>query len=99
MTTVPFVADPDPGWPAVAARLAAELTVALPGLLAPIEHIGSTAVPGRPAKPVIDLMAATPDLAAFDRGVEERLAVLGSRRREPGMPGRLFYRREPGETP
>ena len=99
MTTAPFVADPDPGWPAAAARLATELTAALPGLLEPIEHIGSTAVPGLPAKPVIDLMAATPDLTAFDSGVQERLAALGYRRLDTGMTGRLFYRREPGDLP
>ncbi len=31
-------------------------------LVGPIEHIGSTAVPGMPAKPVIDIMAAVKDL-------------------------------------
>ncbi len=99
MTTPPFVADPDPGWPAAAARLVTELHAALPGQLAPIEHIGSTAVPGLPAKPVIDLMAATPDLAAFGSVAETRLAALGYRRLDTGMTGRLFYRREPLATP
>jgi GrpB-like predicted nucleotidyltransferase (UPF0157 family) len=31
-------------------------------LVGPIEHVGSTAVPGLPAKPVIDIMAAVRDL-------------------------------------
>ncbi len=39
-----------------------ELRDALPGLFTAIEHVGSTAVPGLPAKPVIDLMAAVVSL-------------------------------------
>ncbi len=35
-----------------------------PWLAGPIEHVGSTAVPGLPAKPVIDIMAAVEDLDA-----------------------------------
>lgn len=35
-----------------------------PWLVGPIEHIGSAAVPGMPAKPIIDIMAAVKDLDA-----------------------------------
>lgn len=43
-------------------RLAAELDEMLSSwLVAAIEHVGSTAVPGLLAKPVLDLMAAVPD--------------------------------------
>lgn len=38
--------------------------VLLPWLAGPIEHIGSTAIPGMLAKPVIDIMAAVHSLAA-----------------------------------
>jgi GrpB-like predicted nucleotidyltransferase (UPF0157 family) len=45
------------------------------------------------AKPVIDLMAAAPALAAVaDR--EPALLALGYRRLDTGMPGRLFYPRD-----
>lgn len=48
----------DPGWPARFAQERARLESALgPWLAGPIEHIGSTAIPGMPAKPVIDIMA------------------------------------------
>ena len=87
------VSDYDPAWPVTAAAAIAELRRALPGLFTELEHIGSTSVPGLAAKPVIDLMAATPALAAVtDR--EPALLALGYRRRDTGMPGRLFYPRD-----
>ena len=39
-----------------------------------VEHIGSTAVPGMGAKPIIDMMAGTPDLAIVDRRIPELVA-------------------------
>ncbi|MEU0554207.1 GrpB family protein [Dactylosporangium sp. NPDC006015] len=85
--------DHDPAWAAAARRAVEELTAALPGLFGAVEHVGSTAVPGLAAKPVIDLMAAT---VALDAVVEadEVLGSLGYRRLETGMRGRLFYRRD-----
>jgi GrpB-like predicted nucleotidyltransferase (UPF0157 family) len=51
------IVDYDPLWPMVFETLAKEVSTALgPGLLR-MEHVGSTAVPGLPAKPVIDLDA------------------------------------------
>ncbi len=49
----------DPAWPTLFQEEANILRQALATWLAgPIEHIGSTAVPGLAAKPVIDIMAA-----------------------------------------
>jgi GrpB protein len=39
-------------------------------LIGPIEHVGSTAVPGLPAKPVIDIMAAVEDLPSSVPAIE-----------------------------
>lgn len=50
----------DDRWPARFAAEVERLTPLLPG--ADIHHIGSTAVPGLAAKPVIDLMALVADL-------------------------------------
>ena len=85
--------DYDPGWPATAQAAMAELRSALGGRLLRIEHIGSTAVPGLAAKPVIDLMAATADLESVT-AAESVLAALGYHLIETGMPERLFYRRD-----
>ncbi len=55
----------DPGWPARFAQERVLLEQALgPWLAGPIEHIGSTAIPGMPAKPVIDIMAPVAGLDA-----------------------------------
>lgn len=59
------VAPYDPSWPALFQRERAALEAAMGRWLAgPIEHVGSTAVPGLPAKPVIDIMAAVENLEA-----------------------------------
>ena len=47
----------DPGWAARAEGLIAELHAAVPGVFGAVHPMGSTAIPGIPAKPVIDLLA------------------------------------------
>lgn len=57
----------DPAWPDEFATIASRLRNALGSLAARIDHIGSTSVPGLPAKDVIDVqisVAALDDLAA-----------------------------------
>lgn len=60
--TEPVVVVPhDPGWRLRGARLAARLDELLaPWRTRPTEHVGSTAVPGLAAKPVVDLQVAVP---------------------------------------
>jgi GrpB-like predicted nucleotidyltransferase (UPF0157 family) len=83
----------DPGWPAQAEAHAAELRPALsPWLLSPIEHVGSTSVPGLAAKPVIDLMALVSDLDATVAAVAPALAERGWRYVPPELDGRPFRR-------
>jgi GrpB-like predicted nucleotidyltransferase (UPF0157 family) len=45
----------DPGWPQAFQRLAAELRATLGQLAVAVEHVGSTAVPGLAAKPILDV--------------------------------------------
>ncbi|MBI5835475.1 MAG: GrpB family protein [Armatimonadetes bacterium] len=69
------IADYDPGWPERYAALAAELRACLPaGVLLGLEHYGSTAVPGLPAKPVIDVLVEVPDFDIAKRALIPRLA-------------------------
>ncbi|MET9911047.1 GrpB family protein [Streptomyces sp. NPDC006476] len=84
------VADYDPSWPRQAAIAIDALRAAAPGLFVRIEHIGSTAVPGLAAKPVIDLMAAVHDLT-HAAPHQAALTGLGFHPHDNGMNDRLLY--------
>src|SRR5205823_9150229 len=84
----------DPAWPelfvAEAARIRGALAMAMPIAL---EHVGSTAVPGLAAKPVLDILGGYP-LASDVRQYVEALCAAGYvHRGEQGIPGREFFRR------
>jgi GrpB-like predicted nucleotidyltransferase (UPF0157 family) len=68
----PIVIKPyDPEWPAkFEIERRALAAVLAPWLVGPIEHIGSTAVPGLAAKPVIDIMGAVRDLPSSEPAIE-----------------------------
>lgn len=55
MTRVITVCDYDPRWPKQFEKLRTQIAGILGELAAAIEHIGSTAVPGFSAKPIIDI--------------------------------------------
>jgi GrpB-like predicted nucleotidyltransferase (UPF0157 family) len=83
--------EPDPDWPRHAAAEGATIMAACAPCIALVEHIGSTAVPGLAAKPVIDLM---PALACFEDGQRcvEPMQRLGYEYRgEYGIAGRHFF--------
>lgn len=58
------IVDHDPDWPRLFRREQARINAALGETAVRIEHVGSTAVPGLPAKPVVDILLAVPDSAA-----------------------------------
>lgn len=60
------IAAYDPTWPAQYHRLAARIGYAVGPAGLRIDHIGSTAVPGLPAKDVIDIQLTVADLATAD---------------------------------
>jgi dephospho-CoA kinase len=72
----PVLADPQPGWAGRGARIAARVARAAGERGRGVEHIGSTAVPGLPAKDVTDLQlaVASPDDAD---ALDEPLRALG----------------------
>lgn len=71
------IVAPDPSWAEDGVVLVGEVTHLLaPWPLTDVKHIGSTAVAGLPAKPVIDLMAAVRDSLRADRALAERYAEL-----------------------
>ena len=87
------VVDPDPAWRASYDDLAARIRSAIGWRALVIEHVGSTAVPGLPAKPVIDidLVVADPDdEAAYMPALEA--AGFELRVREPWWFGHRMLR-------
>jgi GrpB-like predicted nucleotidyltransferase (UPF0157 family) len=55
------VADYDPAWPRLFEREAERIRAVLGKRVVRLEHVGSTAVPGLAAKPVIDILLVVPD--------------------------------------
>lgn len=92
------VVDYDHAWPVVFETLRARLTVALGDVAAAIEHVGSTAVPGLAAKPVIDIDVVV--RSPFDvPPAIARLEAMGYQHRGSlGIEGREAFR-QPGGLP
>jgi GrpB-like predicted nucleotidyltransferase (UPF0157 family) len=55
--------DYDPEWPRLYEREEERIRAALGDRVVRIEHVGSTSVPGLPAKPLIDVVLEVPDSA------------------------------------
>jgi dephospho-CoA kinase len=72
----PRLVDPDPAWAATGARLAARVAFAAGERGRGVSHTGSTAVPGLPAKDVIDLQLGVDSLADAD-AVADALRDVG----------------------
>jgi len=66
----------DEAWPEQFVTEAARLTDGLADTVVAVEHIGSTAVAGLAAKPIIDVMVGVTDLSATER-LAHRLGQLG----------------------
>lgn len=89
---------PDPSWQAAAHQEAARWReTAISGLIV-LHHIGSTSVPGLPAKPVIDLLPVfdSPASAQAARPALERLGYIW--RGENGLEGRCYATRPASDT-
>ncbi len=83
----------DPQWPALFEAEAARITRRLSPLAITLHHVGSTAVSGLVAKPVLDILATYegPDLRW---GYITAMTAAGYLYRgEQGIPGRDFFRR------
>lgn len=80
------IADYDPAWPQRFRAEATKIHNALGERVQRLEHIGSTAVPGLPAKPIIDILLVvenSADEGSYLPGLEQ--AGYQLRVREPGF--------------
>ena len=78
----------DPAWPSLFAQLEVQIRAALGNDVLLLEHVGSTSVPGLPAKPILDVVLAvaeSSDEPAYVPRLEEKGFTL--RIREPAWNG------------
>lgn len=87
----------DSRWAANFERESTVVRAALGGVLVALHHIGSTAISGIVAKPVIDMLAVVTDVTTLDRRAtlleEIGYEALG----EFGIPGRRYFRKDSAE--
>src|SRR6185503_6081151 len=72
------VVDYDPSWPTAFEAVRARVWPVVADVAIAVEHVGSTSVPGLPAKPIIDVTVVVPTDAAVAAAIE-RLSTLGYR--------------------
>lgn len=85
------VVAPDARWPALYQEEAAKLAPLLGEELVAIHHIGSTSIPGMPAKPIIDLLVEVRDIEAID-AYNDGMRRLGYQPKgENGIPLRRYF--------
>ncbi|KAF5964151.1 hypothetical protein FBULB1_12938 [Fusarium bulbicola] len=86
------IVEPDPTWPELFTRAKARIESALGDTAISINHVGSTSVPGLPAKAVIDIDLTVKDLndeASYVQALED--VGFHFLLREPGWHGHRFF--------
>ncbi len=69
---------------------------ALRGIAVAIEHVGSTSVPGLPAKPIIDIDVVVPDAAIVPAAIGALTTLGYEHEGDKGIPGREAFKAPPG---
>jgi len=96
---IPVELEPhSPDWLEAAAREAQRLAEALGPYLVAVHHIGSTAIPGIAAKPILDLIPEVRSLAGFDACQPVLLQLGYEWWGEYGMAGRRYATLTDGAT-
>ncbi len=89
----------DPCWPLEFKNLAEVLKNHLGELAIAIEHVGSTSVPGLPAKPIIDLDVVIAGEEKLQEVTEQLKTLDYTPEGEKGIPGRWAFSRKDEKTP
>lgn len=80
----------DPRWAEAAAAEGKALAQALGSIVLRVHHVGSTAIPGISAKPILDLMPVVTSLAELDERRSALEALHYAWWGELGLPGRRY---------
>jgi GrpB-like predicted nucleotidyltransferase (UPF0157 family) len=89
------VVDYDPSWPATFAAIRDRVGATLGPVAVAIEHVGSTSVPGLPAKPVIDIDVVVADRADIPVAIAALASIGYVHLGTLGVPDREAFRRPP----
>lgn len=90
------VVDYDARWPADFDSIREHLLSAVEPFALRIEHVGSTAVPGLAAKPVIDVDVVVPDEGLVPRAISALTSLGHQHRGDLGIAGREAFSCLPG---
>jgi len=96
LTTMPFILTVEPhrdSWSRDFEVESAKIRGALGSALNALHHIGSTAIPGIYAKPIIDMIADVSSLEAVDQRLHAMQALGYESMGEYGIPGRRYFRK------
>ena len=88
MTTPIIIEDYDPHWPLRFEAIRERLASVLGTFATAIEHVGSTAVPGLPAKPIIDIDVLLKSVEDLPQVVATLTAIGYQHQGTLGIPGR-----------
>jgi GrpB-like predicted nucleotidyltransferase (UPF0157 family) len=93
------IAPYDPAWPESFERVRATVWPALRDVALTVEHVGSTAVPGLAAKPIVDVTVVVPAAADVPAAIA-RLAAIGYvHQGDLGIAEREAFTSPPGSPP
>jgi GrpB-like predicted nucleotidyltransferase (UPF0157 family) len=87
------VVEYDPSWPERFEEESNLLREKLGDIAVEVHHIGSTAVPGLAAKPIIDILIEVADLAALDARNRDMELIGYEPKGEFGIPGRRYFQK------
>jgi len=89
------ISEYDPRWPALFCELRDALPAGLRMCARSIEHVGSTAVPGLAAKPIIDIDVVVADEADVAEAIAMLAAAGYPHKGDAGVPGREAFDQPP----
>lgn len=87
------VLPPNPNWETAYTVEAVRILSAFEGVEIELHHIGSTAIRGIFAKPIIDILLIVPDLGELDRRTPSIQSLGYEAMGEFGIPDRRYFRR------
>ncbi|MCH8987871.1 MAG: GrpB family protein [Chloroflexi bacterium] len=95
-----IIVDYNPEWPREYEKTAARIFGTIGDKVVAVEHIGSTAVPGLGAKPIIDIIVAVGVISDAHKCITPLRSIGYEYTPYPDFPERLFFRDGPmGEGP